>query len=442
MSNSGGFALTRTHGTDRFYNPPPVRRHQQLLLQQQRQLRRAVKSVNRVESGEAETRTDSDESTLSRPNSACSSSPPRQADLTNLDRVMESVTPFVPAQFFSETRGKGWRTREADIHPSFTLGNLWESFREWSVYGVGVPLLLNANDSVKQYFVPYLSGIQLYIDPHRLRKPGEDSDAESSRETSSAGSSDCEPERRAKSVVDGMRGPHNPMTLNSQRMSRLTLSDKPPLNSSSDEAEVCSPPGLLVFEYFEQEQPHHRPPLFDKAGPFSLRFVYFIHFLCLDLGACWILLCPCPHPHPQVSNLASQFPELRLYKSCDLLPASWLSVAWYPIYRIPVGPTLQSLDASFLTFHSLSTNSRIKNQPQFHASSGRMVYGVDSSSKISLPVFGLASYKLRGSILTPSGAYECQQANSLLQAADNWLRRLQVNLPDFQFFVSHNSQWR
>jgi hypothetical protein len=68
-----------------------------------------------------------------------------------------------------QTRGKGWRTREADIHPSFTLGNLWESFREWSVYGVGVPLLLNANDSVKQYFVPYLSGIQLYIDPHRLR---------------------------------------------------------------------------------------------------------------------------------------------------------------------------------------------------------------------------------------------------------------------------------
>lgn len=106
------------------------------------------------------------------------------------------------------------------------------------------------------------------------RKPGEDSDAESSRETSSAGSSDCEAERRAKSVVDGMRGPHNLMTLNSQRMSKLTLRDKPPLNSFSDEAEVCSSPGLLVFEYFEQQQPHHRPPLYDKASPFSLRFVY------------------------------------------------------------------------------------------------------------------------------------------------------------------------
>jgi len=83
-----------------------------------------------------------------------------------------------------------------------------------------------------------------------------------------------------------------------------------------------------------------------------------------------------------------------------------------------------------------------KNKPQFHTSSGRKVHRVGESSKISLPVFGLASYKLRGSILTPGGACESQQANSLLQAADKWLRRLQVNLPDFQFFVSHNSQWR
>ena len=30
----------------------------------------------------------------------------------------------------------------------------------------------------------------------------------------------------------------------------------------------------------------------------------------------------------------------------------------YPIYRIPMGPTLQNLDASFLTFHYLSTHSR------------------------------------------------------------------------------------
>ncbi|KAF5732619.1 hypothetical protein HS088_TW17G00149 [Tripterygium wilfordii] len=43
----------------------------------------------------------------------------------------------------------------------------------------------------------------------------------------------------------------------------------------------------------------------------------------------------------------------------------------------------------------------------------------------SLPVFGLGSYKLKGSILSSNEADEWQQANSLLQAADNWLQALQ-----------------
>jgi len=45
------------------------------------------------------------------------------------------------------------------------LGDLWESFKEWSAYGAGVPLLLNGSETVVQYYVPYLSGIQLYLDP-------------------------------------------------------------------------------------------------------------------------------------------------------------------------------------------------------------------------------------------------------------------------------------
>ncbi|XVF72685.1 hypothetical protein PTKIN_Ptkin12aG0139900 [Pterospermum kingtungense] len=424
MSNSGGYAVTRTHTGDRFYIPPAVMRQQQLLQQQQlqrqqqqlqrqqqqhlqrplqKELQRPLKKESRVNSVDsmAEARTDSDESTLSRPNSVCSASPssPKVADLTNLDRLMESVTPFVPARCLSEGKMRGWRTREVNLHPYYCLSDLWECFSEWSVYGVGVPLLLNGNDYVKQYYVPSLSGIQLYVDPHRPRRPSGDSDVESSRETSSAGSSDCETEMRVKGSLGGAWGKQNSLGIN-----------RPPMSSSSDEVEVGESPGLLVFEYFEQEQPHHRKPLYDK-----------------------------------ISSLVSQFPEIRTYRSCDLLPASWISVAWYPIYRIPTGPTLQNLDASFLTFHSLSTHSPTgigKSQLQHPASSSRKVCGVDASSKISLPVFGLASYKLRGSILTPNGSQDWQQASTLLQDADNWLRCLQVHLPDFQFFVSHNSQWR
>lgn len=57
------------------------------------------------------------------------------------------------------------RSKEPGLQPFFSLSDLWESYREWSVYGVGVPMLLNGSDTVIQYYVPSLSGIQLYIDP-------------------------------------------------------------------------------------------------------------------------------------------------------------------------------------------------------------------------------------------------------------------------------------
>ncbi|XAR58397.1 hypothetical protein NMG60_11013781 [Bertholletia excelsa] len=300
------------------------------------------------------------------------------------------------------------RAQESDIHPYYCLEDLWESFRESSAYGVGVPLVLNGKDSIVQYYVPFLSGIQLYVEPlkspSRLRRPVEESDANSSRETNCGGSSDCEADRRAKSVMDGLLSQPNLMNLSSQQMNRHSLRERTLMNSSGNE--TGSSHGKLIFEYFEYEQPHNRKPLIDK-----------------------------------VSALASQFPALRTCRSCDLLPASWVAVAWYPIYRIPMGPTLRDLDASFLTFHNLSTKSRSDSQLRFHGVNDRNVPGVtDRFPKVSLPVFGLASYKLKGSILTPIGPYECQQESSLLKAADSWIQRLQIVLPDYKFFHSHYVQ--
>lgn len=59
---------------------------------------------------------------------------------------------------------RSWRKCDAEYQPFFVLSDLWESFKEWSAYGVGVPLILNDCDGVVQYYVPYLSGIQLYAD--------------------------------------------------------------------------------------------------------------------------------------------------------------------------------------------------------------------------------------------------------------------------------------
>nr|GMD72917.1 myb-like protein P [Ipomoea batatas] len=177
---------------------------------------------------------------------------------------------------------------------------------------------------------------------------------------------------------------------------------------SGDEGENGKSNGQLLFEYLEQEQPHHRRPLADK-----------------------------------IAILASQFPELKKCRSCDLMPSSWISVAWYPIYRIPIGHTLRDLDASFLTFHPLSTQPIGTVTPQHcGARDGKVCSMVDAASKISLPAFGLASYKLKGSLLSPCGQHESEQENTLLQVADSWLGKLKVILPDYQFFLSHYSQRR
>lgn len=55
--------------------------------------------------------------------------------------------------------------------------------------------------------------------------------------------------------------------------------------------------------------------------------------------------------------------------------------------------------------------------------------------KVPLRIFGLASYKFKGSSLwMRNGGVEHQLANNLSQEADKWLRDLQVNHPDFLFF--------
>lgn len=57
---------------------------------------------------------------------------------------------------------RDWKTCDVEYRSYFTLNDLWESFKEWSAYGAGVPLLLDQRESVVQYYVPYLSAIQLY----------------------------------------------------------------------------------------------------------------------------------------------------------------------------------------------------------------------------------------------------------------------------------------
>nr|XP_043618753.1 uncharacterized protein LOC122590641 [Erigeron canadensis] len=134
----------------------------------------------------------------------------------------------------------------------------------------------------------------------------------------------------------------------------------------------------------------------------------------------------------KASALSDLFPELNNYKSCDLTNSSWICVAWYPIYRIPVGPTLRDLEASFLTLHPLSTQPGNVGEAESSSMGAR-------GEGIRLPVIGLATYKLRSSIIAPNDPEERQQEHALLEAASKWLHKLQALLPDYQFFLERNN---
>ncbi|KAB2629177.1 hypothetical protein D8674_033972 [Pyrus ussuriensis x Pyrus communis] len=237
--------------------------------------------------------------------------------------------------------------KNPDPKPKFPKFSVWDSsFKEWSAYGAGVPLILNDSDSVVHCpafkytaalrnwqlrqgidFTPYFwlnSIYHLFCSLEEFRyssswQPDEDSDSDF-RDSSSDGSCDYETDR-----LKYLSEQRNHQILTSEiprRIERLSLRDPhlpPHKDCSSDEGESINSQGSLLFEYFERDLPYCREPLADKI----------LHF-----------------------------PELKTLRSCDLLSSSWISVAWYPIYRIPIGPTLKDLDACFLTYHSLFTPVR------------------------------------------------------------------------------------
>lgn len=54
--------------------------------------------------------------------------------------------------------------------PPFLLEDLWASLEDASAYGAGVPIVINGDEDVVQYYVPYLSAIELWGYPDRRKE--------------------------------------------------------------------------------------------------------------------------------------------------------------------------------------------------------------------------------------------------------------------------------
>ncbi|KAM5580839.1 hypothetical protein ABKV19_010178 [Rosa sericea] len=254
--------------------------------------------------------------------------------LAEFETLIHCAAPVIPSSYvqkdYSVSLGTQLSHSLLSKHqiPNVSLHSVWNWYEIPGNYGLDVKAvcpktltgLPNDSMSFQAYFVPSLSAIQLF-GPHI---PG------------------CK-----RSFSNSSEAVH----LNHIRVGSfdVALHDGSCIRSL-DCSPVFSSDAELIFEFFEVELPHHRRPFYNKI---------------LELiGA--------GSSNPHVFGDPSKLSSLNLP---DLHPASWFSVAWYPIYQIPEG----HLRASFLTYHSLG---------HFVQRPGSTV----APGCIFFPVLGLQSY--------------------------------------------------
>ncbi|MQL81169.1 hypothetical protein Taro_013628 [Colocasia esculenta] len=322
---------------------------------------------------------------------------------SNLQSFLRCTTPTVPSQSLPKASVRNliekWQLSiSGDAVEYFTLDDLWGCYDEWSAYGAGTPICLENGKTVVQYYTPFLSGIQLYVGKSfSLRRTREDSDFEV--ETDSA-SSDSE---------DGKLS-----TTNSDNSSRTwDLLEDSGAEQDGDNYKMKERFGELYLQHFDIAAPHLRLPLRD-----------------------------------QINMLAEEYPGLKSLRSIDLSPASWMAVAWYPIYHIPAQRNPKELYSAFLTYHTLSSSFQDNismetvehiNCTDVKSEEVKMITKEENGgTNISLSPFGLASYRMQSHVWIDPKSEDYERLTSLWRAAASWLMQLDVYHSDFTFFSSRS----
>ncbi|KAK2650945.1 hypothetical protein Ddye_018434 [Dipteronia dyeriana] len=278
-----------------------------------------------------------------------------------------------------------------------SLCSVWKWYEEPGNYGLKVRTRdsqnlkgkLTETMSSHAYFVPYLSAIQLF----------------------------------GYSNLSNSHGLVKYSAVNFDSVEKPDISSKVlPCNADHSgsfiSSPVCSSNRELVFQFFESADPHLRKPFYDKIVDL------------IDAGT----------SNLQVFGDPSQLQYLKL---CDLHPASWFSVAWYPIYRIPD----RKFHTSFLTYHSLG------HLVQRHVPTDSLD---EKSFCVVSPVVGMQSYKAQGegwfelnipvkSSLKESPLFNCSEnLNEQLQTLEKNASifafiykggNKEIQHPDYKFFT-------
>ncbi|XVE93005.1 hypothetical protein REPUB_Repub01dG0152600 [Reevesia pubescens] len=335
---------------------------------------------------------------------------------SNLQCFLQCITPTVPIRLLSNKRcihnSNGFlQTLEKDKVEGFSLSEVWQCYSEWSAYGAGVPIVLNNGDHVVQYYSPSLSALQVYT-----TKPFSSSTSNLFHQIADDekfwGLGNTAKPENGSCCNDRGREKNK---KSSSHCSCLGSNDSTTFQfgSFTHTTDQC---GYLYYQYNEMASPHDRVPFKEK-----------------------------------INELAKHYPGLLDLHSTDLSPYSWMAIAWYPVYQVPVARNVKELSACFLTYHPLM--SSLSQGPKNIMVEKEKVEGISScggvgdqerirsgsssgKEEISLPTFALVTYKMYGTLwINPETSDQdsiiCRQT-----AACYWLKLLHFHHHDFNFFMS------
>ncbi|MCL7040414.1 hypothetical protein MKW94_016190 [Papaver nudicaule] len=307
--------------------------------------------------------------------------------LAEFERLVYSAAPVISPAF--SVQGCSICVRNQLSHsslckhqiPNIPLSTIWNWYEKPGSYGLEVMAHDHRNSegvdtnsvSFTAHFVPFLSSVpgqSLFVELFK--------DDELSLPSLFTGSSkSCwDASFLFKSGAEPVRSPD---------ICPASVTDSAYLSSTP----TCSDNMELLFEFFETDGPQLRKPLYDKVME-------------LIKGGT---------SNHKVFGDPSNLERMNLH---DLHPASWYSVAWYPIYRIPEG----KFRASFLTYHSLGyLVQRCSIDSEWN----------EQSSSIISPVLGLESYNTHGECwFCPRKRIENSKENTIFNSSDILKERLKT----------------
>ncbi|KAJ1266745.1 hypothetical protein BS78_07G001400 [Paspalum vaginatum] len=270
--------------------------------------------------------------------------------ITDLETFIYSATPVVGRSPCMKSSGFSWDLGVSNSvcqhdMSNVSLRSVWEWYEEPGCYGLEVKALGDLSSKVScssssgffAYFVPYLSAVQLFGWSRRNNM-------------------DHSVDVQGRELLKASNTAHS--FISHPVHAKVHKPHEESYASLLESSFAVVDHGELMFEYFETEQPSFRPPLFEKIKELVSGANVSDHRILGD---------------PEM---------LQNTKLCDLHPASWFCVAWYPVYRVPRG----NFRAVFLTYHSLG--KLVPQKCPLDMNGGH--------TPVVSPVVGLQSYNDKG----------------------------------------------